>query len=144
MKKQNVAYWLSTGLVAVIMAASGVLAILHVPQFMRALKHLGYPPYFANLLGIGKLTGVAVLLTPGFGRLKEWAYASFGITVLGACYSHFSSGDGWLALDPLATFIALVISYMRRPASRRAAAPTLDTRACVESPALPSGGLFAK
>jgi hypothetical protein len=144
MKKQNVAYWLSTGFVAVIMATSGALAILHVPQFMGALKHLGYPPYFANLLGIGILTGVAVLLAPRLGRLKEWAYASFGITVLGACYSHFSSGDGWLALDPLATFIALVISYMRRPASRRAAAPTLETRACVESPALPSDGLFAK
>jgi len=119
MKKRNVGYWLTTGLVAVIMAASGALAILHVPRYMEALKHLGYPPYFANLLGVGKLTGVAVLLAPRLGRLKEWAYVAFGITVLGACYSHLSSGDRWLALDPLATFIALVISYTRRPAGRR-------------------------
>jgi uncharacterized membrane protein YphA (DoxX/SURF4 family) len=118
MKKQLV-YWVSTGFVAFIMAASGTLAITHVPRFMQALEHLGYPPYFANLLGIGKLTGVVVLLTPGLSRLKEWAYAAFGITILSACYSHFRSGDGLLALEPLATFIALVISYLQRPASRR-------------------------
>src|ERR671931_303236 len=105
MKKRNLAYWLATSFVAVIMTASGALAILHVPQFMQALKHLGYPAYFANLLGIGKLTGVAVLLAPGLGKLKEWAYAAFGITVLGGCFSHLSSGDGWVALDQLVTFI---------------------------------------
>jgi hypothetical protein len=120
MKKRNLVYWFATGFVAVIMIASGALAILHVPQFMQALKHLGYPPYFADLLGVGKLSGVAVLLAPRLGRLKEWAYAGFGITVLAACYSHVSSGDGWLALDPLATFMALVISYAQRPANRRA------------------------
>lgn len=121
MKKRNLVYWFATGFVAVIMIASGALAILHVPQFMQALKHLGYPPYFADLLGVGKLSGVAILLAPRLGRLKEWAYAGFGITVLAACYSHLSSGDGWLALDPLATFTALVISYAQRPANRRAA-----------------------
>jgi len=131
MKKQNVGYWLATGVVAVIMAASGTLAILHVSQYMEALKHLGYPPYFANLLGIGKLTGVAILLVPRLGKLKEWAYAAFGITVLSACYSHLSSGDGWLALDPLATFAALVVSYARRPASRRATCP-VNTRGSAE------------
>ncbi len=134
MKKPNLGYWLATGFVAVIMAASGTLAILHVPQFMHALKHLGYPPYFANVLGFGKLCGVAVLLAPRLGRLKEWAYAGFGITVLAACYSHLSSGDGWLALDPLATFMALLISYAWRPASRRGCA--LDARASSESPTL--------
>jgi hypothetical protein len=119
MTKRNVAYWTSTGLVAVIMTASGCLAILHVPRYMQALEHLGYPPYFADMLGIGKLTGVAVLLSPRLGRLKEWAYAGFAITVLSACYSHLSSGDGWLALDPLACFAALVVSYWRGPAEKR-------------------------
>lgn len=143
MKKRNVGYWLATGFVALIMAASGALAILHVPQYMEALKHLGYPPYFADLLGVGKLTGVAILLAPRLGRPKEWAYAAFGITVLAACYSHLSSGDGWLALDPLVAFTALVISYAWRPASRRAVC-SLDTRASAESPTLAPGGLFAK
>lgn len=119
MGRCKLVYWTATGFVALIMTISGTLAITHTPQFMRALGHLGYPPYFADLLGIGKLTGVIVLLAPKLGRVKEWAYAGFGITVLSACYSHFSSGDGLLALEPLVTFIALVVSYTKRPASRR-------------------------
>jgi hypothetical protein len=119
MKKKIIAYWIATAFVALIMTASGALAISHAPPFMKALAHLGYPPYFSNLLGIGKLTGVCVLLAAGLRKLKEWAYVSFGITVLSACYSHYSSGDGWLALEPLVTFAALIISYQTRPAARR-------------------------
>ena len=120
MKYQNATYWVSTAVVAFIMTVSGTLALLHVPQFMVKLAHLGYPPYFANLLGIGKLAGVIVLLAPGLGKFKEWAYAGFGITVLSACYSHLNAGDGLMALDPLVTFGALIVSYMARPAGRRA------------------------
>lgn len=119
MKKSKAIYWTSTDLVALIMTISGVLAAAHTPRYLHALKHLGYPPYFANLLAVGKLAGVAVLLAPGLGKLKEWAYAGFAITVLSASYSHLSSGDGLLALDPLATFVALVLSYANRPTSRR-------------------------
>ena len=128
MRKTGIAYWIATGFVVLIMSVSGLLAITHNSRFMEALAHLGYPPYFANLLGAGKLAGVAVLLAPKLGRLKEWAYAAFGVVVLSACYSHFSSGDGILALDPLATFAALVVSYVRRPPSRRPDWPVLQNR----------------
>jgi hypothetical protein len=70
---------------------------------------------------VGKLVGAGVLLAPGLGRFKEWAYAAFGIVVLSACYSHFFSGDGVMALEPLVTGAALVISYVLRPADRRMA-----------------------
>jgi hypothetical protein len=101
------------------MSASGGLAISHAGPFMKALAHLGYPRYFSNLLGVGKLVGICVLLAPGLPRMKEWAYVAFGVTVLSACYSHYSSGDGWLAVEPLVTFAALVLSYMMRPDARR-------------------------
>jgi hypothetical protein len=86
---------------------------------MKALAHLGYPPYFSNLLGIAKLSGVCVLLVPGLVRLKEWAYVGFGIVVISASYSHLLSGDGLMALEPLVTLVALVVSYLTRPADRR-------------------------
>jgi len=35
-----------------------------------------------------------------------------GITILSASYSHYSSGDGLIALEPLVTFAALLISYI--------------------------------
>jgi hypothetical protein len=124
MRTQKTTYWIATAFVVGIMTISSALAITHAPPMMKALAHLGYPPYFSDLLGAGKLVGVSVLLAPGLVKLKEWAYVGFGITVLSACYSHFLSGDGLLALEPLVTFAALVVSYLTRPASRRFLYPT--------------------
>lgn len=116
---KKTAYWISTIFVAFIMTSSGVLALTHAPAMMKALAHLGYPVYFSNLLGVAKLTGVCVLLVPGWVRLKEWAYVGFGITILSACYSRLLSGDGFMALEPLITFIALLTSYLARPSGRQ-------------------------
>jgi hypothetical protein len=118
-KTKAITYWIATVFVVCIMTISGVLAITHAPAMMKALAHLGYPLYFSDLLGVGKLVGVCVLLVPGIAKLKEWAYVAFAITILSASYSHLLSGDGLLALEPLITFAALVVSYWTRPASRR-------------------------
>jgi hypothetical protein len=120
---EKTTYWLSTVFVSSIMTISGALAVTHAPPMMRALSHLGYPPYFSDLLGVGKLGGVCVLLAPGLAKVKEWAYVGFGITVISASYSHWSSGDGFMALEPLVTFGALAVSYLTRPADRRAQHP---------------------
>jgi len=101
------------------MSVSGALAAFHISPMMHALAHLGYPAYFADLLGAGKLMGVSILLAPGLGKFKEWVYAGFGITVVSACYSHLNAGDGLTALDPLVTLAALMVSYSTRPADRR-------------------------
>jgi hypothetical protein len=117
-KTRTTIYWIATLFVAGIMTISGILALTHSPGMMTALAHLGYPPYFSDLLGVAKLAGVCVLLVPGIPRLKEWAYVGFGITILSASYSHLLSGDGFLALEPLVTFAALVLSYTMRPPGR--------------------------
>jgi hypothetical protein len=72
-KTKTTIYWAATLFVAGIMTISGVLALNHSPGMTTALAHLGYPPYFSNLLGVAKLIGVCVLLVPGIARLKEWA-----------------------------------------------------------------------
>jgi hypothetical protein len=136
MKEKTTTYWIATVFVACVMTISGILAATHAPPMMKALAHLGYPAYFSNLLGIGKLLGIGVLLVPGLGKLKEWAYAGFGITIISAAYSHLSSGDGLLALEPLVTLAALVVSYSTRPADRRqnvgkATALTADRKDCL-------------
>jgi len=122
MKTKIITYWISTLLVVLVMTISGAMAVTHAPPMMKALAHLGYPAYFSNLLGVAKLAGVCVILVPGWLRLKEWAYAGFGITILSAAYSHWNSGDGLMALDPLFFFAMLTISYLTRHAGRRPAA----------------------
>jgi len=122
MKTKIITYWISTLLIVLVMTISGVMAITHAAPMMQALAHLGYPPYFVNLLGVAKLTGVCVLLVPGLRRFKEWAYAGFGITIVSAAYSHLQSGDGLMALDPLFFLVMLTVSYLTRPAARGGAA----------------------
>lgn len=119
MKLKAVTYWVTTLFVTLILGISGGMSIVHAAPLMKALKHLGYPDYFANILGVGKAIGLAVFLAPRMPRFKEWAYAGFSITILSACYSHFSSGDRLLALEPLLTFAALVGSYFTRPDDRK-------------------------
>src|SRR6266436_6325656 len=118
MKTKIIFYWISTLLVVAVMTISGVMAVTHAAPMMKALAHLGYPAYFANLLGVAKLSGVCVLLAPGCVKLKEWAYAGFGITIISAAYSHLLSGDGLMALDPLFFFAMLTVSYSTRRAGR--------------------------
>jgi hypothetical protein len=97
MKRKAIIYWISTIFVVLIMSISGGMAFVHSAALMKALAQLGYPGYFSNILGWGKLIGVMALLAPGIPRLKEWAYAGFTITAVSACYSHFSSGAAfWL------------------------------------------------
>jgi len=119
MKHNAAIYWITTIFVALIMGISGGMAFVHSAAFMKALARLGYPNYFSNILGWGKLIGVAALLAPGIPRLKEWAYAGLTITVVSAVYSHFSSGSRLLALESVITLAALAISYFTRPGQRR-------------------------
>ena len=42
---------------------------------MEGMRHLGYPDYFATILGVWKVLGGIAVLLPRTPRLKEWAYA---------------------------------------------------------------------
>lgn len=119
MNARNIVFWITTAWLAGVMAISGGLSVVHARGIMEGYAHLGYPAYFANLLGVAKLLGVCALLVPGFTRVKEWAYTGFAITIIGASYSHLLSGDGLKSLEPLATLAALVVSYCARPADRK-------------------------
>jgi len=118
MNTRKITYWISTALVAIVIAISGVISLVHSPSVIKAFVHLGYPAYFAYLLGVAKVLGDCVLLAPGFPTVKEWAYAGIGITLISACVSHFASGDGLASLEPLFFFVMLIASYLTRPVSR--------------------------
>ena len=60
---------------------------------MKGMRQLGYPDYFAVILGVWKVLGGVAVLIPRCPRLKEWAYAGMFFDLSGASASHFSSGD---------------------------------------------------
>jgi hypothetical protein len=83
-------------------------------------RHLGYPDYFRQLLGVAKLLGVAALVAPMPNpTLREWAYAGFAFTCIGAAVSHVMSGDpiGKAIGSSLALALLLTSYFLRRRAA---------------------------
>lgn len=109
MKKTTTIYWVFTGLLAALMLMSSVPDIMVVPQAVTMVSnHLGYPHYIIPFLGVAKLLGVVAILVPGFGRLKEWAYAGFTFDLAGAMYSAIAVGDPASAWLPILIGCALI------------------------------------
>jgi len=81
MKSRNVAYWITTILVAFFIGSGGVAQVARVQGTVDGFVHiLGYPPYFVTILGVWKVLGAIAILVPRFPRLKEWAYAGIFLT----------------------------------------------------------------
>jgi uncharacterized membrane protein YphA (DoxX/SURF4 family) len=119
MNGKTVTYWAATIIVAVFMAYDAFAMLTHDPKMTASLAGLGYPSYFPMILGVAKALGVIAIVIPGAVRLKEWAYAGFTFTFIGAICSHMSMGQQHMAAMPLIALIILAVSYMLRPPSRR-------------------------
>ncbi len=107
-RRTKVFYWIFTGLLVAIMLVGSVPDILMVPEAVALFKHLGYPVYLLPFIGVAKILGVIAILSPGFSRLKEWAYAGFTYDLLGAMYSGIAIGDPASAWAPILIGFAFI------------------------------------
>jgi uncharacterized membrane protein YphA (DoxX/SURF4 family) len=127
---KTVAYWTTTILGPASFVIGGVLNLMQGPEAAATMHHLGYPLYFASILGLWKLLGAVAIVVPGFPRLKEWAYAGFFFDLTAAAASRAAVGDGAADIAAPLVFLALVLaSWALRPASRMLAAPPVPGRA---------------
>ena len=120
MNTKLIAYWIVTAIVGLGVGGGGVADILYLPQIAETMINLGYPPYFARIIGVWKILALFALFAPGLPRLKEWAYAGLFFDLSGAFISHLMVGDGVDKLLPPIIFLALTVaSWSLRPANRR-------------------------
>lgn len=113
------AYWAATILGPASFVIGGYLHLTRDPQVMTTLAHLGYPPYFATIMGVWKLLGAIAIVAPGFPRLKEWAYAGFFFDLTGAAATRAFVGDGVADVIAPLVFLGLVAaSWALQPARR--------------------------
>jgi uncharacterized membrane protein YphA (DoxX/SURF4 family) len=117
--KKLVAFWVATILGPASFAIGGYLHLTRDPQVMATLAHLGYPAYFATIMGVWKLLGAIAVVVPGLPRVKEWAYAGFFFDLTGAAATRAFVGDGVADIAAPLVFLALVMaSWALRPATR--------------------------
>jgi uncharacterized membrane protein YphA (DoxX/SURF4 family) len=123
-RTRTTAYWVTTVLVAAVLAVGGVLDVLQIPYARGVMERLGYPAYFLVILGVWKVPGAVMLLVPRSPRLKEWAYAGAVFTFTGAVASHLAAGDGAETLVAPILFTGLTVaSWALRPPARRDLVP---------------------
>ena len=83
------------------------------------MTRLGYPVYFARILGVWEVLAGIALLVPRFARLKEWAYAGIFFNMTGAAVSRAVRGDDVSHIAAPLVFAGLTVaSWALRPPSR--------------------------
>ena len=120
MKLRSINYWVVTAMVAFFIGSGGAAELMRVPGNIEGLVRLGYPEYFATIIGFWKVLGAIAILVPGFPRLKEWAYAGIFFNMTGAAATGvFTHSAAWHVIVDLVLASLTVASWALRPASRR-------------------------
>jgi DoxX-like family len=126
MKLKSISYWVITAMVAFFIGSGGAAELARVPGTVEGLVQLGYPVYFATIIGFWKVLGAITILVPSFPRLKEWAYAGIFFNMTGAAFTTVATGSAaWHLMVDLVLTALTIASWALRPASRRLEGPIL-------------------
>jgi len=113
-KTNNLVYWISTIIFSALMIFSAVGGLQPTQQTIQLVHDkLGYPVYFIQFISIAKLLGAVIILIPGRGRIKDWAYAGLFFDLGGAIYSGIAVSGKFdpLMLTMLVWIVPGILSY---------------------------------
>jgi hypothetical protein len=110
MGKDKIIYWVSTGILTLIMLFSVFNYLFNHQAIVGAFESLGYPPYLIYPLAIAKILGLVAVLSRVSDLLKNLAYAGFFFNTLLAFLAHIIAGDGGFAFALIA-FLAVIFSF---------------------------------
>ncbi len=134
-KTKNIAYWITTILIAFFIGSGGGAQIAqYLGNPHGVVPILGYPMYFFAILGFWKVLGAIAILVPRYPRLKEWAYAGIFFDLTGAAASVAAVGSygayAFHVIAPLILTAFTVASWALRPESRTIGVPVPSTNGC--------------
>lgn len=112
LKTTKTIYWAGAILTSLWFGASSFFELTTNPIVWDITLQLGYPPHFIYVLGIAKLSGVIVLLTPDkLLRLKEWVFAGIFFDIIFAFASKLTVLGIAATTDAIVAFIMVTITY---------------------------------
>lgn len=111
-KTTNIIYRAGVALTSLWFGASGISELTRNPLVWDITLQLGYPPHFIYILGVAKLSGVAVLLTPNrLPRLKDWVFAGIFFDIIFAFFSKLAVLGIASTLDAVVAFGIVTTTY---------------------------------
>ncbi|MBL0740608.1 DoxX family protein [Chryseolinea lacunae] len=112
LKTTKAIYWVGAALTSLWFGASGFFELTTNPVVWDITVKLGYPSHFIYILGVAKLSGVAVLLTPNrLLRLKEWVFAGIFFDITFAFFSKLSVLGFADTADAIIAFVMVTVTY---------------------------------
>lgn len=106
-------YWAGVTLTSLWFGASGFFELTKNPVVWDITLKLGYPAYFIYVLGVAKLSGIIVLLTPGkLLRLKEWVFAGIFFDIIFAFASKLTVVGPVGTIDAIIAFTMVSVTYL--------------------------------
>jgi hypothetical protein len=113
LKTTKLIYWIGAIFISLWFGASGFFELTRNPIVWDITVQLGYPPHFIYILGVAKLAGIIVLLTPNrLLRLKEWVFAGIFFDIIFAFFSKLSVLGFAAGTDAIIAFTAITVTYM--------------------------------
>lgn len=111
-KATRVTYWILTIFFCLFSTGDALGGLAQGKAGVDAMHAMGYPIYLMTFLSILKLLGVIALLQNKFVTVKEWAFAGFAFSLLGAAYSHAAIHDtiAFIVL-PIGFLVILLVQY---------------------------------
>lgn len=104
-KTIRITYWVLLTLFCLFHVMDAIGGLSKAKAGVDAMNAMGYPIYLMTFLSVLKLLGVAALLQDKFRTVKEWAFAGFSFSLIGAAVSHACVNDQ-------VTFIILPIVFL--------------------------------
>ena len=111
MNINKITYYLSTGLLSVLLLFSSGMYFFNYEMIAETFTRFGYPTYIIYPLAIAKILGLIVLWYRRPRALMEWAYAGFFFDFILAFSAHIATNDGQYTLSAVA-IILLILSYI--------------------------------
>jgi hypothetical protein len=106
-------YWAGVILTSLWFGTSGVCELTKNPLVWDITLQLGYPAHFIYILGVAKIAGVLVLLTPNkLLRLKEWVFAGVFFDITFAFFSKLSVLGFAATVDAIVAFTMVSVTYV--------------------------------
>lgn len=112
LKTSKIIYWTGAVLISLWFGTSGFCELTRNAIVWDITLKLGYPSHFIYILGVAKLLGIAVLLTPGkLLRLKEWVFAGIFFDILFAFFSKVAVLGFAATIDAIIALTIITVTY---------------------------------
>lgn len=111
-KGWKITFYISTIILSLSMLWGGYLDASQNEMAVLGITSLGYPAYFAVIIGVAKILGVIGIWQGKVRWLRSWAYAGFTFDTLGAVISTLVAGFSIVfALPALISLVIVLISF---------------------------------